>query len=477
MITDVEVLKYLKYLNNNGILLWVEDSSLKYKVTKNSLDNNWIDVVKQNKKSFINAIKSKTESVFSLNSIQKAYIVGKDQDCELGGINCQYYIEYKLKDIDIKRLEDIINEVIKNNDALRCLIMDNEKFFIFDTFPRYKIKIHNKNNELMRKEISNKDYSYYDWPLFDFYIGTDKSQEYKILYFVFNCITLDAWSAKKMLEEVFEIYFNNKTIENNKYSLRTYKLNEDKFYDKQLDEESSRYWKNEMLKEYNFPQLNYKKRFSEVNNLDFNRIEYSFSIKETQTLYQKVKKSMYTPAMFIYSSFLRLLSDFSSQEKLSIVLTTNGRKIMRDIEGDILGEFSNVAVLNYKRHKTFNQDMEYIREKVWKILEYREYDGMNITNLISKNERGKAVLPIVVTSMLDGRLEKNQSLNNHVSNLDEIFAISKTPQVAIDHHARDDKGYLMLSWDYVVEVFNEEEIKRMFSTYITFIKDIISSEN
>lgn len=47
---------------------------------------------------------------------QAAYIVGQKTGCELGNINAHYYIEYKIQELDMKRLEQVINLVIAKND-------------------------------------------------------------------------------------------------------------------------------------------------------------------------------------------------------------------------------------------------------------------------------------------------------------------------------------------------------------------------
>lgn len=42
----------------------------------------------------------------------------------------------------------------------------------------------------------------------------------------------------------------------------------------------------------------------------------------------------------------------------------------------------------------------------------------------------------------------------------EVYALSKTPQVMLDHHVRDDLGSLKLSFDYVTELFAREDMEK-----------------
>ena len=44
----------------------------------------------------------------------------------------------------------------------------------------------------------------------------------------------------------------------------------------------------------------------------------------------------------------------------------------------------------------------------------------------------------------------------------EEYAISQTPQVVLDHHVRDDLGYLKISWDYIIDIFDKQYITDIF---------------
>ena len=81
-------------------------------------------------------------------------------------------------------------------------------------------------------------------------------------------------------------------------------------------------------------------------------------------------------------------------------------------------------------------------------------------------------MPIVFTSVLQGKLKLSEELSYHDS-----FTISQTPQTAIDHQLRDDGEGMRLSWDYMEELFDEIDIQKMFDTYIGFTRRIIEADN
>lgn len=105
-------------------------------------------------------------------------------------------------------------------------------------------------------------------------------------------------------------------------------------------------------------------------------------------------------------------------------------------------------------------------------MQYREYNGLNVLKRLGENEPvGKAIMPVVFTGIIQGTCSSNIEKNG----FKEIYSLSQTPQVVLDHQARDDRGYLYLSWDYVEEAFEEELIKNMFNEYIKCIIDLINN--
>ena len=84
---------------------------------------------------------------------------------------------------------------------------------------------------------------------------------------------------------------------------------------------------------------------------------------------------------------------------------------------------------------------------------------------------GKAIMPVVFTGIIQGTCSSNIEKNG----FKEIYSLSQTPQVVLDHQARDDRGYFYLSWDYVEEAFEEELINNMFNEYIKCIIDLINN--
>ena len=106
-------------------------------------------------------------------------------------------------------------------------------------------------------------------------------------------------------------------------------------------------------------------------------------------------------------------------------------------------------------------------EQMWRLVQYRKFEGSNILKMLSSGRAGKAIMPVVFTCMLEGNVSK---VTKKRYSFKEEYAISQTPQVVLDHHVRDDLGYLKISWDYIIDIFDKQYITDIFGAYVNNIK-------
>lgn len=234
------------------------------------------------------------------------------------------------------------------------------------------------------------------------------------------------------------------------------------------DLEAEEYWKEKVKNMPSFPKLNYQKKFAEVQNVRFDRIECDFSFIETQRLYQKIKNYHFTPAAVISTIFMKTLAQYSETPGLSINVTLFNRQLLHEDVNGILGEFTNNAVISYQEKTDSLLDaIRATQEQMWRLVQYRKFEGSNILKMLSSGRAGKAIMPVVFTCMLEGNVSK---VTKKRYSFKEEYAISQTPQVVLDHHVRDDLGYLKISWDYIIDIFDKQYITDIFGAYVNNIK-------
>lgn len=469
---DVEILGFLEELREREIQIWAEGEKLRYRARNNQLNMETLDTLKRTKKQILNYLAMIARNTVPLTPIQAAYVVGQKKGCELGNINAHYYIEYKVQELDIKRLEQVVNLVIEKNDALRMIVTHEGNASFLDKVPYYSIQVYDAGLEQdkmrMRLERSRCGYDYHKWPMFHFCVGKTGEKE-GILHVDFDCIILDAWSAKLMLDEIFQLYCG-KNIKFPELSFKEYM----RLKTYEANQKAEEYWKKQVQNMPKYPKLNFQREFKEVQDIKFDRVEYGFSQKETQRLYEKIKTYHFTPAAVISTIFMKTLAQYSEVPAVAVNVTLFNRQPLHEEVNQILGEFTNTAVISYRKGKDSILDtIRLTQNQMWKLVQYRGFDGTDILKLLSEGEPGKVVMPIVFTCMLAGN---NSLIEERKSHFREEFAISQTPQVVLDHHVRDDLGYLKVSWDYIIEIFDRQDIMEIFNTYIKGIKDFINND-
>ena len=458
---DTDILEFLEQLRENGIQIWGEGEKIRYRSKNRQLAPETLRILKMAKGQILDFFRMIEKNVIPLTPIQTAYVVGQTAGCESGNINAHYYIEYTIESLDVERLEQMINLVISKNDALRLIVTHEGKASFLDNVPYYSVPVYSlydgNDREQKRLERSHHRYNYYKWPMFHFCVGKTSGKT-SVLHVDFDCIILDAWSAKLLLNEIFSLYYG-KDVKFPRISFMNYmRLKTDKG-----DLEAEEYWKEKVKNMPSFPKLNYQKKFAEVQNVRFDRIECDFSFIETQRLYQKIKNYHFTPAAVISTIFMKTLAQYSETPGLSINVTLFNRQLLHEDVNGILG-----AVISYQEKTDSLLDaIRATQEQMWRLVQYRKFEGSNILKMLSSGRAGKAIMPVVFTCMLEGNVSK---VTKKRYSFKEEYAISQTPQVVLDHHVRDDLGYLKISWDYIIDIFDKQYITDIFGTYVNNIK-------
>lgn len=477
-LVENDIQAFLERLQRKNVKLWTELGKIKYRTSKDVLSVEDIEYIRKNKEKIIDYLKlekqwnNEFKEIFPLTSIQKAYLIGSDQAYELGGINAHYYMELDCCEIDIACLEKAVNEVIAHTDAMRTIILLDGTQAVAEKVPTYKIERFNFKSEeeriKQRDKWSHCMFDYRKWPLYNIRLSYINDLLPRI-HIDFDCIIMDAWSAKMMITKIFEVY-EGKTLNWGVYSFKQYCLEQKKYQEKYPEKAALDYWRERILHLPPAPELPYKKRLSDIYGHRFSRISQKLSKEETKELYKLVKDNRVTPAALICTVYMKILAQYSKNREFSLNITLFNRlPLSREIQ-NVIGDFTNVGVVAYKKQDDFWEEVRLIQKQLWNLVRYHSFDGTRILKMLDPVNKGKAILPVVFTGVLQG--DKNEK-NFLPKGICEGYAISQTPQVALDYQATDFNGELLINWDYVVDAFDAEVIYKMFSENIRSLHSLI----
>ncbi|WP_058989960.1 condensation domain-containing protein [Anaerococcus rubeinfantis] len=473
---DLQVFNYLKNLKEKGLYLYMEDKNLKYKIKKSVISHDVLNEIRNHKEQISNFLLYIKDNYVDLSSMQLAYMAGQSKNQILNKVNAHYYIEFSKENIDVVKLENAVNVLIQQNDALRMIILSTGQGIILNKMPKYKVQTYNLAREEdklnARENLSRKIYGYDYWPMFTIIVGKSNDSD-DILHFSFDCSILDAWCAGKLINNLFSIYSGQK-LEKAKYDYKDYihDLESYMIKNQKILQKAEKYWENRILDISDGPKLAYKKNFQDLDSTTFVRQEYTFGKDIVTALerYSRLHKVTLTSA--VMTVYMKVLSDMSRQKELSINITIFGKLPLNNNIDDVLGEFTNIGLIEYKdKQDNFIEAVQNTQNQIFKILEFRAYDGVNILNKARKTGLGKErFFPIVMTCMI------GENYTSILNGFKEEYSLSQTPQVVLDHHVRMIDNEMKISFDYIKELFDYSYINKIIENYKQIIFQVCGGD-
>lgn len=465
---------------NKGVTLWLDNGKLKFRAANGALSAEDKERLKANKSGIIEYLEQQTkneEDSFPLSPIQKSYLVGRDPVYDLGGINTHYYMELEIDEtIDINHLEKAWNEVIAHDDALRLVISSKGTQHVLETAPKYSIEIielENAEQRLQKRtEWSHHIYPLNQWPFFTMRVSRIPNSK-DVLHFDFDCMIMDAWSAKIALSQMFKLY-SGETVQWIDYGFKDY-CNDLIAYEKQQDySQAEAFWKSKINDLVCEPDLPYAKPLSEIHNHRFSRISGELSVDEFALFQQKCREYRTTPAAVISTAYLKALLNFSKNDSLTINSTIFNRLPLHKDINSVVGDFTNIAFITLsKKCKNFLECVQSVQKDMWQLVRFHTYDGTKILKFKEGLSPMRAQMPIVITCVLENGQKSNSDMPD---GLRQIYALSKTPQVVLDYQVTNFDGRLSVNWDYAEPAFTPETLKKMFAANIGLLKRLLTEK-
>ena len=145
---------------------------------------------------------------FPLTDIQTAYLVGRNEAYDWGGVACQIYMELSYGDLDPKRVEETWRRLIDRHEMLRCVIDAAGSQRILNDVGKLSIPCGEglRHLEEQRAALSNRLGDPGVWPLFA--VAITQLPDRAVMHFSMEFIIAD-WTSIWMLLREFEAeYFS-----------------------------------------------------------------------------------------------------------------------------------------------------------------------------------------------------------------------------------------------------------------------------
>jgi amino acid adenylation domain-containing protein len=427
---------------------------------------------------------------FPLTDIQQAYWVGRSSSFDLGNVATHSYSEFQFENLDLQRFKDAFCRLVQRHDMLRAIVTSEGEQCILKEIPDHQIPVHDlrgkssqeAGQELnsIRQQLSHQVLPLDRWPLFEIAVSVIDDVS-SIVHLSMDALICDAWSRRILGRELLHLYRTPEVpLPPLEISFRDYVMTEVSLRGQELYRKSEEYWLGRLATLPPSPELPLVKSPGSLAHPRFARIRFRLEAQAWQQLKTQAARRGITPSGVICAAYAELLAMWSKNPDFTINLTLFNRLPLHPQVNEIIGDFTSLVLVGVHStpSSTFEDRSRQVQKQLWDDLDHRYFSGVRALREMNRKQggAGRALMPIVLTSALFGGASGNDELVQAWQK-DMSYGISQTPQVYLDHGVSEQGGALVVTWDYIEELFPEGMMKEMFGGYERLLRALAEDEN
>lgn len=421
------------------------------------------------------------QSPFDLTDIQHAYWMGRNAAYELGNVAAHFYYEIENTGLDAHRLERAWQRVVDRHDMLRAVILPDGRQQVLGTVPAYTFA-HNDYRDLdaaalqqrlddIRETMSNQQLDPGVWPLFDIRVSELPEGRTRVHIDIDNLIA-DAWSLFTFLKEWDAFYHDpDQILPPVPLAFRDYVLTQKAIRETAAYKRDRAYWLQRIESLPPAPELPLAREPGSIDKPRFSRLSHRLAVDTWKRLSAKASAAGLTASSVLITAYAEVLAKWSANPRFTINVTLFNRLPLHPDVDAVVGDFTSLNLLEVDRtnNAPLPEKARQDQSRLWQDMDHRLFGGVSVMREIAlaRNTPSHAVMPVVFTSALLGSVGHDASVLASFGEL--TYSIFQTPQVWLDHQVYEDKGELVLNWDYVAGLFPDGLPEAMFTAYTTLL--------
>ncbi|CAM3715355.1 amino acid adenylation domain-containing protein [Nocardiopsis rhodophaea] len=483
-----------------GIRVWREGQQLRFRAPRGAMTDERLAVLRGRKEELLASLPDQTAAAgpgpggpaepeagwvaepedryerFPLTDIQSAYLLGRDEAFDYGGVSCHIYLEFRRPaDLDPRRLQQAWDSLVERHDMLRSVISEDGTQRIAPTLPDTCIRVTDLRDapadatadalEDVRAELSHRVHPAGERPMYE--LRLTRLRDHSLLHLSMDFMVLDWISIQLLLSEL------DRRIEQPgcplppiEATFRDYVAAERRLRDTERYARDRAYWWNRVDELPAAPALPLADGHEPADVPPrFRRLSTSLSEAAWQALKTRAAGHGITAANAVLAAYAETIGRWSANERFCLGLTVLNRLPLHPHVSRLLGDFTSVSLLavDQLERAAFADRARSLGERLFEDLDHRLCGGVEVLRELARRRgREAALMPVVFTG---GIGVVGRALGDDAEHLRPVYGISQTPQVWIDCQATDQFGGLEVNWDVRDGVFPEGLVDDMFAAF------------
>ena len=425
---------------------------------------------------------------FPLTDVQHAYWIGRNQELELGGVTAHLYLELDGEHLDVDRLQRCCHRLIERHDMLRAVVAADGRQRVLATVPAYRIERRDLRGDpapehtltAVRAALSHRTFSAEQWPPFG--ISATLLDDGRVrLHVDADVLVIDAWSARILFDELGHLYDDEScALPPLDITFRDCVLALQESRTSEAYRRAAAYWAERVPSLPPAPELPLACEPAAVSAPRFCRLVHTLAAPRWKRLQQRAARAGTTPSAVVLAVFAEVLEQWSASNRFMVNVTLFRRPDLHPHIGRVVGDFTSITLLEVDggRGNSFEERTAALQRQFWRDLDHREVGGVEVLRMW-RNAHGLspgAAMPVVFTSTLGQWDAGDAAQRGLLGALEEVFAVTQTPQVWLDCQVSELHGALHLKWDHVEQLFPEGLIADMFAAMCRLLDQLVDDQ-
>lgn len=443
------------------------------------------------------AVRAESEDEsFPLNSLQTAYLVGRDPQFPLGGVATFFYYEFDREaddqEADLRRLETAWNRLVAHHPMLRMVIGPDLRQRILPVVPTYRFRctdlreVPSDNRDLtlaeLRAECSHQVCAADAWPLFDIRAAFLPGGRTR-LYVGFDVLAVCLASWLQLMREWgalvddpdFQLPTSSVTFAD---FARRGERSQAEIQRRARDRE---FWAGRAAQLPDGPALPWCDTPGNLGVPHFTRHPAELSAAEWSSLRTRAARHGLSPTGALFAAYGLVLARWGATDPFCVNTTLFDQRdeAADDTDGlrNVVGAFTTSILVempeaNLSAWSGFADYATRVNRRFWTDMEHRSISGVEAL----REHRGPGLTPshpVVFTSGVGLGADETPAAWLGT----EVFGVSQTPQVLIDHITWDHANGLRICWDIVDGSLPADFVDGMVAAHVRLLRRLATDDD